>query len=106
MMIATYLTHPVGRLRVLGWIEGFTLLGLVLVAVPMKYLGDDGRLVQTLGPLHGSAFLLFLVTALSVGVSRRWSFRHTTWKLILACFIPFGTFWIDRYVLRPLHTGV
>jgi integral membrane protein len=94
---------PLGRLRILGWLEGFTLLALVLIAVPMKYLQHDGSLVQMLGPVHGVAFLLFLFNALSVGVARRWSFSRITWKLLLACFIPFGTFYIDHYILRPLY---
>lgn len=102
-MIIKLLRDPIGRLRILGWIEGLTLLALVLVAVPLKYLGNDGRLVQSLGPIHGAAFLLFLFTALSVGVSRKWSFKRITWKLILACFIPFGTFYIDHYILKPMY---
>ena len=101
-MLLKFMTDPVGRLRIIGWIEGFTLIALVFIAVPMKYLLDDGWLVKTLGPVHGAAFLLFLFTALSVGVAKRWTFRGITGKLILACFIPFGTFYIDRRLLKPL----
>lgn len=102
-MLITLLRNPIGRLRILGFIEGITLLALVLVAVPMKYIANNGSLVQTLGPIHGAAFLLFLIAALSVGVSEKWSFTRITWKLILACFIPFGTFYIDHYILKPLY---
>lgn len=97
------LTDPLGRLRLLGWIEGLTLLALVFVAVPLKYIRHDSSLVQRLGPVHGAAFLLFLFSALSVGVAQRWNFRQITWKLVLACFVPFGTFYIDHFILRPLY---
>jgi integral membrane protein len=96
-------TDPLGRLRILSWLEGTTLLALVFIAVPMKYFLHESWLVGLLGPIHGSAFMLFLLSALNVGVSRRWKFRQTTWKLILACFIPFGTFYIDHDFLKPLY---
>ncbi len=97
------LRDPLGRLRILSWVEGITLLALVFVAVPAKYALRDPSLVRMLGPVHGAAFLLFLLNALSVGVARRWSFRQVTGKLLLACFIPLGTFYIDHHILKPLY---
>jgi integral membrane protein len=55
-----------------------------------------------LGPVHGALFLLFIFNTLSVGVEQKWEFRKTTWKVILACFIPFGTFYIDRKILSKV----
>lgn len=91
-----------GRLRLLGFLEGISLLLLVFVAVPAKYFFRNPALVKALGPVHGAIFLLFLFQVLSMGVERRWTFRNTTWKVILACFIPFGTFYIDRKILSKL----
>lgn len=91
-----------GRLRLLGFLEGISLLLLVFVAVPAKYFFHSPSLVKALGPVHGAIFLLFLFQVLSMGVEQRWTFRHTTWKVILACFIPFGTFYIDRKILSKL----
>jgi integral membrane protein len=91
-----------GRLRLLGLLEGISLLLLVFVAVPMKYVANDPSGSALLGPVHGVLFLLFVFNTLSVGVERRWVFRHTTWKVLLACVIPFGTFYIDRKILRHL----
>lgn len=92
-----------GRLRIIGYLEGITLLILVFIAVPMKYYFDNPTLSKTLGPIHGVIFLLFLFNALSVGVEQNWKFKTTTWKVILACFIPFGTFYIDNKILRKLQ---
>lgn len=91
-----------GRLRLLGYIEGITLLLLVFVAVPLKYFLAYPVLTKVLGPIHGAFFLLFVINALGVGVEQNWRFRTTTWKVILACFIPFGTFYIDRKILSKI----
>jgi len=36
-------------------------------------------------------------------VEQSWKFRTTTWKVLLACIVPFGTFIIDYMVLAKLH---
>lgn len=92
----------IGRLRILAILEGISLLILVLIAVPMKYGSGNPALVKMMGPIHGTLFLLFLFNTLSVGVEQQWKFRETTWKVLLACFIPFGTFYIDHKILSRL----
>ena len=92
----------IGRLRIIGFLEGVSLLILIAVAMPMKYYVGNPNLTKTLGPIHGAIFLLFLFNALSVGVEQNWKFKTTTWKVVLACFIPFGTFYIDRKILSKL----
>ncbi|MUH35255.1 DUF3817 domain-containing protein [Zobellia amurskyensis] len=92
----------VGRLRIIGFLEGVSLLVLVFIAVPMKHYFQNPSLSESLGPIHGAIFLLFLINTLSVGIEQNWKFRTTTWKIILACFIPFGTFYIDNKILSKL----
>lgn len=93
-----------GRLRIIGFLEGISLLVLLFIAVPMKYLGGNPALVKTMGPVHGALFLLFIFNALSVGVDQKWKFSETTWKVLLACLIPFGTFYIDHKILKKQVT--
>lgn len=90
----------IGRLRILGFLEGISLLLLVFIAVPLKYWGGDPTAVKVIGPIHGALFLLFVFNTLSVGVEQRWKFTTTTSKVLLACIIPFGTFYIDKKILR------
>ena len=92
----------IGRLRIIGYLEGISLLLLICVAVPLKYSFNNPSLSKALGPIHGAIFLLFLFNTLSVGVEHNWKFKTTTWKIILACFIPFGTFYIDHKILSKL----
>ena len=98
-----YLLHsPVGRLRLLGLLEGLSLLLLIGVAVPLKHLYGDPSLVRAIGPLHGLLFLLYLLNTLRVGVEQRWR-SQTTWKVLLASVVPFGTFYVERKILAPLQ---
>lgn len=98
-----YFISSIGRLRLLAILEGISLLVLVFIAVPMKYYFGNPSLVKSIGPIHGALFLLFIFNALQAGVEQRWKFKETTWKVLLACFIPFGTFYIDYKILCPLQ---
>jgi integral membrane protein len=91
-----------GRLRIIAILEGISLLILVFIAVPMKYGFDNPAFVKLMGPVHGSLFLLFLFNTLSVGIEQNWKFKEITWKVLLACIIPFGTFYIDRKILSKI----
>ena len=99
-----YLSSSIGRLRLLGFLEGTSLLLLVFIAVPLKYFMDDHSLVKSIGPVHGVLFILFVINALQVGVAQHWRFTGTTMKVLVACIIPFGTFYIDNKILRAIHS--
>ena len=96
----------VRQLRLIGLLEGVSLLVLLGVAVPMKHLYGNPALVRTLGPIHGLLFLLFILKTLSVGVEQRWKFGEITWKVLLACVVPFGTFYIDSRILSKIPPAV
>ncbi|GAB3011711.1 DUF3817 domain-containing protein [Spirosoma pulveris] len=95
------LTTKIGRLRLIGFLEGISLLVLLGIAVPLKYAFANPSLVRAIGPVHGLLFLLFALNTLQVGIEQRWRFA-TTWKVLLGCVIPFGTFYIDRKILSHL----
>lgn len=97
-----YFKTAIGRLRILAFLEGISLLVLVLIAVPLKYYFGDPSWVKSIGPVHGALFLLFVFNALRTGVEQNWKFRETTWKVLAACFIPFGTFYLDYKILRNI----
>lgn len=89
-------------MRIIAILEGISLLTLVFIAVPVKYVLGNPAFVKMMGPIHGTLFLLFLFNTLSVGIEQNWKFREITWKVLLACIIPFGTFYIDRKILSRL----
>ncbi|RFM32657.1 DUF3817 domain-containing protein [Chitinophaga silvisoli] len=92
---------PIGRLRIISFLEGISLIILLFIAVPLKYWAGQPAMVKVMGPIHGLLFTLFVFTTLSVGVTYRWKFSETSWKVLLGCIIPFGTFYIDKYILAP-----
>jgi len=98
-----FITTRIGRLRLFGFLEGASLLVLLFIAVPFKYVLQDPALVKAIGPVHGALFLLFIFSTLQTGVEQEWKFKETTWKVLLACVIPFGTFYIDQKILKHLQ---
>ncbi len=94
----------IGRLRIIGFLEGISLLVLVLIAVPMKYFFDNPSGSSLVGPVHGMLFLLFIANAIYVGKIRRWKYS-TIFKVLLSSIIPFGTFYIDHILLSKIKTN-
>ncbi|NML38042.1 DUF3817 domain-containing protein [Chitinophaga sp. G-6-1-13] len=97
-----FFTTQLGRLRLLGLLEGISLLLLIGIAVPLKYFGNDPSLVKAIGPVHGLLFVFFVFNTITVGIAYKWAFRTTTWKVLVACIIPFGTFYVDRHILSKM----
>lgn len=93
----------IGRLRIIAFLEGISLLVLIFLAVPLKYIFHNPVGSEVIGPIHGALFLLFVFNTLSIGVEQQWKFKTTTWKVLLACVVPFGTFYIDQKILSKLQ---
>lgn len=83
--------------------EGLSLILLVCIAVPIKYLQGDPQWVKLLGPIHGALFVGFCYMAYQVGKTHNWRWIKMAPIILLASFIPFGTFYFDHTVLRPMH---
>ncbi len=93
------------RYRVLAWVVGVMLLVLLLVAVPLKRLGDSPGLVQTIGPMHGFLYMVYLLVAIDLAVKARWS-PGGTLLVLLAGTVPFVSFLAERVVTRRVRAGV
>ncbi|MEL7221975.1 MAG: DUF3817 domain-containing protein [Bacteroidota bacterium] len=99
----SFLLTATGRLRLITFLEGVSLLLLVFVAMPLKYYWNDPSWVKAIGPVHGALFVLFVFMALRFAVQESWSFWDTILRVFLASFVPFGTFVVDHQVLRPVY---
>lgn len=85
--------------RVTALIEGITTILLFCVAMPIKYAMDDPSWVAVIGPVHGYAFLAYIVIMLVALRGPGW----TGWDMAragVASLIPFGTFLNDPYLVR------
>ncbi|HEY0097315.1 MAG TPA: DUF3817 domain-containing protein [Pyrinomonadaceae bacterium] len=93
------LKTPIGRLRVIAFIEGISYLLLLGVAMPLKYFAGMPAPVKTAGWIHGVLFMLYLFSVAEVTIRRRLSFMLAFGALV-ASLIPFGTFVLDARLRR------
>jgi integral membrane protein len=100
---ASRLAGALLRFRVLAYVVGVMLLALV-VAMGFKYLADEPRGVEIIGPIHGFVYALYLAFALDLAIRARWSIRGTLFVLI-AGTIPFLSFVAERTVSRKVRAG-
>ena len=87
-----------------AWLTGVLLLVLVLVAMPVKYVGDDAHLVEIIGPVHGWLYFFYLVTTVLLAVQAKWSLGRTV-LVALAGTIPFASFVAERAVVAEARRG-
>lgn len=83
-----------GQFRVMGLIEGFSLIILVFIAMPLKYMWGMPDVVTVAGGVHGGLFLLYLVFIVYAQIAVRWPFRFSI-GAFLAAFVPFGNLILD-----------
>jgi integral membrane protein len=93
------LRTSIGRLRVAGWLEGSSLLVLMGIAMPLKYLAGRPRAVEIVGWIHGVLFVVYSLLLLEALLDRKWPLRRAA-LLFIAAFLPFGTFVVDGRLRR------
>lgn len=103
-MIKLFLS-PLGRLRLIGFVEGASLLLLVFFAMPLKYFFDNAHWVETIGPIHGALFLFYLIQTMQFAMAGKRQNRKLVWQAFAASCLPFGTFYFDKTILRKLPEG-
>jgi integral membrane protein len=97
------LKTTLGRLRVIGWLEGASFLLLLGVAMPLKYFAGWPTGVRVVGMAHGVLFLLYVVAAIQAALDRDWPWKRTAWVLV-ASLLPAGPFVVDAKILREEAT--
>lgn len=94
------LKTTIGRLRVIGFLEGVSFLVLLGVAMPLKYIWGDPQAVRVVGMAHGVLFLAYLAATLQAMLEHGWTLKRAT-LVAAASLVPFGTFYVDVKWLRP-----
>ena len=92
------------RYRVMAWIVGVLLIALILVAVPLKYLGGIEGPVTVLGTLHGWLYFVFFLTACDLALRASWTLRGTLLTLV-AGTVPILSFVAERNATRKTRAG-
>ena len=90
---------PIGRLRLVGLVEGVSYLVLLAIAMPLKYFAGLPQAVEVVGWAHGVLFVLFGFALLHAMLAARWSIGRAA-VVFVAALLPFGTFAIDGRLRR------
>lgn len=82
--------------RIVSIVEAVSFLVLLLIAMPLKYMGDMPVAVSVVGPIHGVLFLGYVGLAFLVREPLRWDVKRTVLALI-AAVLPVAPFFVERY---------
>ena len=86
-------------LRIIGILEGISYLVLLCIAMPMKYFFHIPEAVKFTGWAHGVLFMAYIPAVFIARKAMNWGFVWTVFAL-KASIIPFGTFFLDRYLVK------
>ena len=80
-------------------IEGISLIILVFIAMPIKYILHYPIAVRIMGSIHGILWLIFLYI-LYRNVKENELDKNTVIKLVIFSVIPFGFFYIEKLLKK------
>jgi len=83
------------RFRLIAFLEGISFIGLLFIAMPLKYMAGNPLPVKIVGMTHGILFILFVYLLFEAAGKYKWSAKFNS-LAFLASIIPFGTFLLDR----------
>ncbi len=90
---------PIGKLRLVGMLEGTSFILLLFVAMPLKYWMGMPAAVSVVGMLHGILFLWLCYLLVDTVFNQGWRLKPAA-LVFLAALFPFGPFVIDRWLKR------
>ena len=86
-------------LRWVGCSEGISLLLLLFIAMPLKYIGGDPTAVRLVGTAHGGLFVAYVALLALATMQWKWPLKQFLIGFILSS-VPFGTFYFDSKYLK------
>lgn len=94
----------VRKFRLVAIVEAISYLAL-LSAVVLYRLLDGPDFIGFLGPIHGIAFLIYVVLVLAIRESQSWNLWQTL-LVIIASALPFGGFVVERRLVDDTEVAV
>ena len=65
--------HPISILRLTGIIDGLSLIVLLFIAMPLKYMADIPLAVTIVGSLHGGIFVAYFLSIIYTQLRIQWN---------------------------------
>lgn len=85
--------------RSISFLEGLSLLLLLFIAMPLKYIWGNPEYVRVIGMAHGLLFVAYVILAIMHKFELNWKIK-TLGIVLIASIIPFGTFYVDKKYLK------
>ena len=85
--------------KIIATLEGLSLLALLFVAMPLKYIWNMPEYVRMVGMAHVLLFIVYIILACMLKAELKWPIG----KFLIICFasvVPFGTFYIEYKYFR------
>ena len=92
------LKTPIGRLRLIAYLEGISFL-LFAITMPLKYIYGYREPNLYVGMTHGWLFIMYIALCIQCILLYDWKFKDAFLALI-ASLIPFGTFYADHKIFK------
>ncbi|MCW2613948.1 MAG: hypothetical protein JWN08_942 [Frankiales bacterium] len=89
------------RYRVMANVVGVVLVVFILIAVPVRYVGGEPAMSETISPIHGFLYVVYL--GITIDLARRvgWTLKRTV-LVMLAGTVPFLSFVVERRMTRDV----
>ena len=87
----------VKQFQLSAYIEGWSFLTLLFIAMPLKYLMGFAIATKIVGIVHGGLFIWFLIALYSATKEQKWGIGFTSLAFISSLF-PFGTFFLNKKI--------
>jgi integral membrane protein len=86
----------------MAWITGISLLVLVFVMMPLRYIGGEERPSEYFSPFHGLMYFLYVMAAFDLVSRMRWGVGRLALIMLAGC-IPFVSFVAEHRVTRDVQ---
>ena len=93
------LKTAIGRLRLVGLLEGVSYLVLLYCSIVLKRMKGDEDAILIPGAVHGGLFMLLCLLLYLARKPARWD-NKACGKVFVAAVVPFGPFVIDPWLKR------
>ncbi|MFI0351391.1 DUF3817 domain-containing protein [Actinomadura sp. 9N407] len=90
--------------RIVSIAEATSFLLLLLVAMPMKYIGDMPVAVSITGAAHGALFLAYVGMVFIARGALGWNLKRTVLALI-ASVLPVAPYFVERHWIKRAGTA-
>ena len=99
------LKTTIGRLRIIAFLEGTSLLLILFITMPLKYIFEYPQANMVVGMSHGVLFLLYILAIIQAKIEFEWSLK-TFFIAGICSIIPFGTFWADKKIFNTDNANI